>query len=884
MMPIAPGTRLGHYEIVAPLGAGGMGEVYRARDPRLGREVALKVLPAAVAFDPGRRARFEQEARAAAALNHPNIVGLHDVGETEGVFFIVSELVPGEPLDALIQRGPIPVKKLLDIAVQIADGMAAAHAARITHRDLKPANIMITPEGRAKILDFGLAKHAAAPSTASPDATVTVQQTEPGMIMGTVAYMSPEQARGKPADHRSDQFSFGLILYEMADGRKAFDKPEAVQILSAILSEEPPPIERNIPAPLRWAIERCLAKDPADRYESSRDLFQDLRRIRDHLAETTVSQPYAAVAAPVRRRVRWQWLAAAVLGVATAFVAGVYFSGPKFPDQSAYRFTPFAFDPGGQAHPIWSPDGKAVAYQGLTVSPVPRQIFVRYLDAPAPVQITHGAHSVSPLAWAPDAKRIWFRSEEAPYGIWSVSVVGGEPESVMPLQDDWPLGISPDLRSVAMMQRGEDGKFSIYISSPPGAPPQPYKPAPMATSALYNSTILRFSPDGKSILLLMRGDRTRDEAWLLPYPSGGSKAPRLVFTNLTFYGGTPQFSWMPDNRHVVLSFQASPGSAAQFLMADTMSDRHVTLTSGTAGHGSLDVSPDGREIVFKEVTDNFDVVSVDLDHATVRRLLASDRDEMMAAWAPKQPALVYVTDRNGGHEIWVHTAGAQDRPIVTARDFPASTTQWFLTPALSPDGSRLIYERFELQGGSHLWISAVSGGAPVPLTNGNDRTEFPGSWSPDGAWYVYLANHNGAYDLMKVKTTGQATPVVVRRKSPCEPPSFSPNGESILCGNDLISPDGQIIRSIGDHGSPNYAFSADGKLLYGVRIDGEHSWLISVDVATGTEKRLADLGHEFAPANTFSPATRFSLAPDGKSFVYGVTTRHENLWMFEGFR
>jgi len=882
-MPLASATRLGPYEIVAPLGAGGMGEVYRARDTRLGREVALKVLPATMQFDPDRRARFEQEARSAAALNHPNIVGLHDVGEADDVFYIVSELVPGEILAAIVERGPVPTKKLLDIAVQIADGMAAAHAARITHRDLKPANIMVTPEGRAKILDFGLAKQAASAGT-SPDGTSTVvQQTEPGMIMGTVAYMSPEQARGKPADHRSDQFSFGLILYEMAAGRKAFDKPEAVQVMAAILSEEPEPIQRNIPAPLCWAIDRCLAKEPVDRYESTRDLFQDLRHVRDHLAETTASQKTAGAPAGLRR-IRWQWAAIGVLGLAAGLGAGLYLSGPKLPDQSRYRFTPFAFDPIGQSMPIWSPDGKAVAHAGYVAAPQPDQVFVRYLDSPAPIQITSGPDSAEPVAWAPDSKRVIFRSSHQPAGLWSVSVVGGEPESFMPTEGIGALAVSPDLRSVAVMRRGDDGVYTVWISSPPGAAPRKYLPSPMATRAVYNATNLRFSPDGKSILLFMRGDRGRTDAWLMPYPPNSSKPPRLVQTDLTPFGGTPQFSWMPDSRHVVLSFASSPESSSQLWMADTASRERIALTSGTAGHGYVAVSPDGHRIIFSESADDFDLASVDVQHATARRLIATQRDEYMPAWAAKQPVLVYVTNRNGPHEVWLHTTGP-DRPVVTPRDFPPGTTQWFLAPAPSPDGGRLIYERFEIQGGSHLWISAASGGAPVPLTNDTTATEFSGTWSPDGNWFVYAAIRNGIWDLLKVKSTGQASPVLVKHNiHSAEVPVWSPAGDWILFGNDLYSPDGQKTRSLGKHGSPNYAFSADGKLLYGIRHDGDRNLLFSLDVDSGAEKVLGDLGREFAPASNFSPATRFSPAPDGNSFVYSVATRHSNLWMLEGFQ
>jgi Tol biopolymer transport system component len=887
-MPPSPGTRLGPYEIVAPLGAGGMGEVYRARDTRLGREVALKILPPAFTYDPARRARFEQEARAAAALNHPNIVGVHDLGEVDGAFYLVSELVPGETLDALMARGPLPLKKLLDVAAQVADGMAAAHAARITHRDLKPPNIMVTPEGRVKILDFGLAKQAPPlGGTANADATVTVAQTEAGMILGTVHYMSPEQARGAPADYRSDQFSFGLILYEMAAGRRAFDKPTTVQTMAAILSEDQPPIERDIPAPLRWTIERCLAKEPADRYESTRDLAFELRRLRDYLTQATSAAtaaiPAAAAPAKSRRAPRWLIPAAAAAAIALGFAAGRYLPGSSVPDQSAYRFTPFAFDPGGQETGLWSPDGKAVAYAGDVLSPRPDQVFVRYLDQAAPIQITHLHEAAEPMAWAPDGRRIVFRRGGKPGGLWSVSVAGGDPQPF--LAGDIPsiVAVSPDLKAVAIFRRGDDHRYSIFISSPVGAAFRKYEPDPVASHALYNNRMLRFSPDGKKLLVVFRGDRGRDEVWLLPYPSG---KPKQVLTGKTFYSGTPMFSWLPDSRHVAMSFASYPNSPSQIWLADTGSNSWRALTNGTTNHGFLDVSPDGRKIVFTEYGGNYDIASVSLETGKARRIMATERDEYMPGWAAKQERMVYVTTRNGPQEIWVQGATDRGRPLVTARDFPSGTTQWLMSPDLSPDGERMMFTRMELTGGIHNWLSNVSGGAPVPLTNDSSSSEVAASWSPNGEYAVYLALHNGKVDLMKVQTTGEAAPVVVKAdlQGDVNVPVWSPAGDWIVCGNTLYSPDGQKTKALGDHGTPTYAFSKDGKLLYGVRRDGDKELLFSLDVASGAEKVMGDLGTEFHPSLSFNPAMRFSLAPDGKSFAYTVGSNHSNLWMFEGFQ
>jgi len=301
-MSLESGTRLGPYEILSRLGAGGMGEVYRARDARLGRDVAAKVLPPEASRSPERLARFEAEARSASALNHPNIVTIYDIGECEGISYIAMELVEGRTLRSVLTEGPLPARKLLAIASQVADGLAKAHGAGIVHRDLKPENVMVTAEGFAKILDFGLAKLAQPASIGSEQAVQTMSPvTAPGLVMGTVAYMSPEQARGKPVDFRSDQFSLGSMLYEMLTGRPPFARESAPETMAAVIRDEPEPVERaapRTPVPLRWIVERCLAKDPDERYGSTRDLARDLARLRGGLSEAADVPPRDSAPAP----------------------------------------------------------------------------------------------------------------------------------------------------------------------------------------------------------------------------------------------------------------------------------------------------------------------------------------------------------------------------------------------------------------------------------------------------------------------------------------------------------------------------------------------------------------------------------------------------------
>jgi hypothetical protein len=374
-MTLEAGTRLGPYEVLALLGAGGMGEVYRARDTRLSREVAIKVLPSELAADQERLKRFEKEARSASSLNHPSIVTIYEIGQADSVSYFVMELVEGRTLRELLLSGPLPIKKLLQIGTQVADGLARAHEAGIVHRDLKPENVMVTKDGLAKILDFGLAKLAyAGPGSGDETNRQTETATTPGIVMGTVAYMSPEQASGHAVDFRSDQFSFGSILYEMATGKRAFQGGTAVDTLSAILHEDPKPVAEinpEAPAPLRWVVERCLAKDPEDRYGTTKDLARELATLRDHLPEAAnMSGP--SLARDRRRRTRA--IAAVVAAALLAALAVGVQAGRRIAKPSPPFFKRLTFQRGNVVTARFTGDGQTIVY-GATWNGNPWRVF-----------------------------------------------------------------------------------------------------------------------------------------------------------------------------------------------------------------------------------------------------------------------------------------------------------------------------------------------------------------------------------------------------------------------------------------------------------------------------------------------------------------------------
>lgn len=873
-MSIELGARLGQYEIAAKLGEGAMGEVYRAHDSRLGRDVAIKILPAEFAQSPDRRRRFEQEWRAAAALAHANIVALYDAGDHDGIAYIVSELVEGESLRDLIRRGPVPVRKTLDLAAQIADGLSAAHAAGVVHRDLKPENIMVTRDGRAKILDFGLARYQPRSSSA-PEATMTV--TQPGLVMGTVGYMSPEQVTGSPAGPQSDIFSLGIILYEMLTGKLAFERTTSVETMSAILRDEPLDLPANVPPAIAQIVTRCLEKEPARRFQSAADLAFALRG-----TSTLSSASGAALSLKTRPRRRFALpVAAAALAVLLALALFALVTMPRGVYLESYRYTPLATESQRQDMPVWSPDGKSIAYVHEVIN-ASNQIMVRDLDSLVPVLLARA--DARSLFWSADGTRLFYLTDS---GLWSMSRAGGEATPV--LKGKYAeAASSPDGRALILwLISAEEYKKEpkLWISSPPGAPPRKYEPVLFEEEGSFTPIYLRFAPDGRKILLA-KPTAMGPELWLLPFPDGAAaqgKARRVFASMLASAEWPPNFSWMPDSRHLVMSFPSEGHPQPQLWMAHVEDQDLDPLTADEGIKVRPAVSPDGRKIAYASVMLNLDIVEIPVAGGPVQPLIATSRDEMFPAWSPVAPLLAYVTNRSGPQEIWLrNTQDGSDRPLVTQRDF-ADDTLALWTLAVSPDGSRVAYSRNSSKHVGAIWISSLAGGTPIKVTR-SDNFEFAPTWSPDGNWLTFLSSAGG---LMKVSVGGAEPPVLLHRDFCRNPAQWSPDGQWIACslgdgGVLLLSPDGKQTRKVGTRKSW-VAWSADGRQLYALSRGEGTKWLLdSIDVSTGTERTISDLGSQYRFSGN-NGSFSLTLSNDHTCLAATIMNYQSDIWVLEGF-
>jgi len=422
---------------------------------------------------------------------------------------------------------------------------------------------------------------------------------------------------------------------------------------------------------------------------------------------------------------------------------------------------------------------------------------------------------------------------------------------------------------------------------------QRYEPAPFESPLLVNTPRLAFSPDGRQ-LLLMWNPVDGEQAWLLPYPPDPARPPRRVLLELPTFRGTPSFSWMPDSRYIVVS-TAEPGRPLSLYVADTESGAFRLLegVAGTAGLRSPVVAPDGKKLVVTEAYGDFDIVTLDLNTAAVTPLIATNRGEHMPAWAAREPALVYVTDRNGGSEIWLHESSPGDRPVVTERDFTSGVTYFFMAPDVSPDLSRVAYIRVESDaaGGavsSNLWMSSLAGGLPIRLTSDAERIEQPGSWSPDGKWFVYtvVGADNRSMTLRKVRTLGQADSEILAKGEPESDaiPIWSPDGRWILyddMGLKLISADGGAPRALGLRNTV-CAFARDAELLHCIPYRTPAMALVNVDFTGRIVREVGPVAAEHRPQTNGTPALRLSLTPDGTGVTYSVARPVIQLLLVEG--
>ena len=876
-MALNVGNSLGPYRIAALLGSGGMGEVYRARDTRLERDVAIKVLRADRVVDPDQQRRFALEARAASGLNHPNILTVHDVGMENGIPYIVSELVDGVALSELVAKGPLPLKKVLDIAVQAAAGLGAAHQAGIVHRDLKPANIMLTRDGLVKILDFGLAKNIARKD--SP-AAIPQGPTQPGFIVGTATYMSPEQVRGDDLDHRTDQFSLGLVIYEAIAGKPAFARSSAMCTMAAIVEETAKPVaEFNpaVPAPLRWCLDRCLAKDREDRYASTGDLQRELSTIRAHLDEFSSSaQQPALAAAPVRKARRWWPKALALAALATGCLAWEKFMVPEsMVDLRHYRIQPLIGAGAHEGDPAWSADGKSMAYTG-EVNGI-RQVFARDLSSPMPAQITNSPVDCRAPFWSPDGARIYYLSSAGGVpGVWMVGSAGGSPELVQPNAS--AAALSPDGKTLAFLRADPtlSQPLALDFVARGGGEPRAYRGPPFA-SGKYQSGYLRFSPDGRTLgAWLTRWDGASD-FWALPYPDG---AGRLAFS-MTL--GAHPFSWMPGSRRVVFG-AVLPGSVgADLFMAGVRSGEMRQISALTRDTNQPAVSPDGKTIAFQAAEDHYGIVSVPLDGTPAQNLVFTLRNEFDPMWAPPNgEQLVFVTDRTGVAQIWLRSVReGWERPLVTEKDFGRSWIAEFREPQFSPDGRRIAYT-VAAGNGHSIYVSAVAGGKPLRLSP-DSTDERSATWSGDGAWIAFLQNVNGRWTLVKARSGGGDRPVVLRDGCTPTHPKWNPHDNRIAAttpeGLTLVSDDGKQSNLVSPGQWLVYGWSLDDKVLYGIKrlADGRRV-VASVDPEKRVEKTIGELQLPAA-----AEVNAFSMAADGKTFATSVSRPGGDIWVLRGF-
>jgi serine/threonine protein kinase len=872
LTPIAPGTKIGRYEVVAWLGAGGMGEVYRARDSRLGREVAIKLIPESFAADASRVSRFEQEARAAGQISHPNILAVHDVGTHAGSPYIVSELLKGESLRSRLHGGGVGLRKAANYARQTAEGLAAAHDKGIVHRDLKPDNLFITSDGRIKILDFGIAKLTRPSAEIGRQASFHTE-TDVGTVVGSAGYMSPEQVRGEAVDSRSDIFSLGTILYEMLTGRAAFIRATAAETAAAILKEEPPePIAIYVAPALGRIVSRALEKAREARFQSARDLAFALESLPVENAPLLLPASITALR-------RWRG-AAGVAIVVVSLIAGVSSwlprgTAPSLVDFASATFTLLVNWEGTEEGAEISPDGEFVAFLAdrngefdIWQTRVGTGVFTN-LTANIPPLASSG-FIVRKLGFSGDGKDIWFNPGDGKPPM-VMPATGGTPKALLASGTNTPAW-SPDGGSLVYIDKA-NGTDPIYVADRSGADARPI----FGPGTLKNMNPV-WSPDNQWIYF-GRGSEPQDETsmdvWRLR-PSGGSPE-RVTTQNLAINFLAPL-----SRRRMVYVARAEDRSGPWLWLLDVDSGLSSRVPTGVDQYMSVSASRDGRRIV----------ATVANPSASLWRVPLLDRpaDERDAqsyplpeptgmAMAPRfgKSSLFYLSTRGMADGLWKVSDG-QASQVRRSADGALSEP-----PAVSADGRVAVVVRKE--GKRHLSIMSADGTNARTLARSIDIDGAAGQgaadWSPDGTRIVTGGRDDKGPALFIVAVD---TDVPVRLlEGKWVNPVWSPRGDLIVyAGRSLI---GQVeLHAIRPDGTPvelprvlvrpgGYRFLPDGSgLVYLPRIPSLDFWLL--DLATKESRPVTRLGNQGA-------LRTFDITPDGTAIVFDRSRQNSNVVLIE---
>ena len=866
-MALASGTKLGPYEIQSPLGAGGMGEVYRARDTRLGRDVAIKVLPEALAHEADRLRRFEQEARTVAALNHPNILGIHDIGVHDGAPFLVSEFLEGQTLREKLASGPMPARRAIEYALGIAQGLAAAHEKGIVHRDLKPENVFVTRDGRIKVLDFGLAKLVRPEENHETAVTLTNQATLPGAVMGTVGYMSPEQVRGEATDPRSDIFSFGTVLYEMLTGKRAFKRETSAETMTAILREEPQALNDTGwqgPVELQRILARCLEKNVERRFQSASDLAFALESLSGTSAATTTAK---SVPQPKSRRAWLPWV------IATALLMGSAVwemfrpaAAPANPLEKAHfaRVTDFV-----SVEAAISPDGKFVAF--ISDHDGPFDVWLTQVGSGRSVNLTQGKAGPLPgplrsVGFSGDGSEVWIGGGDVDMRLRLMPLTGGTPRNFLG-EEAVNLAWSPDGERIVYHTYANGDP--IFVADRTGANARRiFGDRP----GLHNH-FPAWSPDGRWIYFAHGTPATKEmDLWRID-PDGGNPE-RLTQRNTDVAYPTPV-----GNRTVFYVARDEDGSGPWLWAFDLKRGDSRRVSVGLEQYTSVQASADGRKLVATISNPIAGLWTVPiLDRVAEEHDVKPFTVPTVRALAPRfsGSSLFYLSSLGTGDGLWRLRDGK------VTEIWKGADGALLETPVVSPDGGRVAIV-LRRSGKHQLHVLSSDGAELQPIAEGM-VPQGSSCWSPDGRWIATGGSDATGPGLFKLPLDG-GSPVRLA-SGPALNPVWSPDGSLIVyAGTNVrtfapllaVRSDGTgvklpeiILRRLGER----VRFSPDGKsLIYmGGLLAAQDFWLL--DLASMKSRLLTRLQNRAAMRT-------FDITTDGKQIVFDRLRENSQVVMID---